>query len=100
MVILNDLETIKKAFRLDVFSGRPNKQVLAMALIKGGANKCPKCDIINLMNFLTGISFNDGPAWAEQRRFGLKVLKSLGFGKSSLEGSVREECSRLIGYFK
>lgn len=51
-------------------------------------------------SFVVGISFNDGPAWMEQRRFTLKVLKSLGFGKSSLEGLVREECTRLIGYFK
>ncbi len=37
VVVLNDLETIKKAFRHDVFSGRPNKTVLAMGLVKRGA---------------------------------------------------------------
>lgn len=49
---------------------------------------------------LPGLSFNYGRAWSEQRRFTLKVLKDFGFGKSSLEGSVKEECSRLIRYFK
>ncbi|XP_037036944.1 vitamin D 25-hydroxylase-like [Bradysia coprophila] len=82
VVVLNDLETIKKAFRHEVFSGRPNKQVLAMGIVKGG------------------MTFSDGQEWTEQRRFTLKILKSLGFGKSSLEGSVKEECSRLLGYFK
>lgn len=37
---------------------------------------------------------------AEQRRFTLKILKNFGFGKSSLEGLLRDECTQLIDYFK
>lgn len=102
VVVLNDLETIKKAFRHDVFSGRPNKQVLAMGIVKGGTWVNLKFSTVkfNLINRLKGMTFSDGKDWAEQRRFTLKILKSLGFGKSSLEGSVKEECSRLLRYFK
>ena len=35
--------------------------------------------------------FSDGPYWAEQRRFALRELRDLGFGKSCLEGVVMDE---------
>ncbi|OXU28287.1 hypothetical protein TSAR_003385 [Trichomalopsis sarcophagae] len=42
-----------------------------------------------------GIVLNDGPDWAEQKRFLLKVLKDFGFGKQSMEDLVLEDASML-----
>ncbi|XP_067013413.2 methyl farnesoate epoxidase [Anabrus simplex] len=43
-----------------------------------------------------GIMFNDGPAWAEQRRFTLRHLKEFGFGKTSMESLIIEEVHDLL----
>ncbi|KAM7311656.1 putative cytochrome P450 [Ixodes scapularis] len=37
-----------------------------------------------------------GPAWVENRRFCLRVLKDLGFGKKSMEEHIKEELRYLI----
>lgn len=38
----------------------------------------------------------EGELWQEQRRFAVRHLKDLGFGKSSLEGLMIEEIAELI----
>ncbi|KAG8228073.1 hypothetical protein J437_LFUL009045, partial [Ladona fulva] len=43
----------------------------------------------------TGISFNDGEGFKEQRRFALRNLKDLGFGKRTMESVIREEALEL-----
>ncbi|OXA43400.1 Cytochrome P450 2J3 [Folsomia candida] len=80
IVVLNTLPMIKDALRRDTFSGRPN-HLLAMKLSRDG------------------ITFNDGPAGYEQRRFTLKTLRDLGFGKQSMEKLVEEEVHELVDYF-
>jgi hypothetical protein len=45
---------------------------------------------------LTGFFFTDGPFWVEQRRFSLRHLRDLGFGKKSLEGIIIDEAEELI----
>lgn len=80
IVVLNTLPIIKEAFRKDIFSGRPN-HLLAMELSKDG------------------ITFNDGVAGYEQRRFTLKTLRDLGFGKESMEKLIEEEVKELIEHF-
>jgi hypothetical protein len=45
---------------------------------------------------LAGFFFNDGPFWAEQRRFSLRHLRDFGFGKRSLEGIIMDEAEELI----
>lgn len=37
----------------------------------------------------------DGNVWKEQRRFTIRHLKDLGFGKSSLEGIMLDEIREL-----
>lgn len=81
IVVLNDLELIRKAFKNPIFQGRP-KSVLAMSICNDG------------------ITFNEGRPWFEQRIFTLKVLRDLGFGKTSLEASIQEEVQGMINYFK
>ena len=38
----------------------------------------------------------DGQLWSEQRRFTVRHLKDLGFGKTSLEGLMLQEVSDLM----
>ncbi|XP_037090365.1 methyl farnesoate epoxidase-like [Pollicipes pollicipes] len=42
-----------------------------------------------------GIVFSQGPAWVEHRRFALRHLKDLGFGKQSTESIVIDEFEEL-----
>ncbi|XP_021919684.1 methyl farnesoate epoxidase-like [Zootermopsis nevadensis] len=43
-----------------------------------------------------GFFFTDGPFWQEQRRFTLRHLRDLGFGKKSLEGIIVDEAEVLF----
>lgn len=40
--------------------------------------------------------FNDGATWQEQRRFTLRHLRDLGFGKTSIEDQMVDEVQDLI----
>ena len=42
-----------------------------------------------------GITFNSGNEWKEIKRFTLRTLKDLGFGKSSTENIILEECDAM-----
>jgi methyl farnesoate epoxidase/farnesoate epoxidase len=44
----------------------------------------------------TGLVFVDGDFWQEQRRFTLRHLRDLGFGKTSIEDQMMDEISDLI----
>jgi hypothetical protein len=63
-----------------------------------------RTEIISFLKFhtpqnlssLTGFFFTDGPFWVEQRRFSLRHLRDLGFGKRSLEGIILDEAEELI----
>ena len=43
-----------------------------------------------------GLLFTDGPLWLEQRRFTLRHLRDLGFGKTSIENQMIDEIQDLI----
>ncbi|KAK0427311.1 hypothetical protein QR680_010163 [Steinernema hermaphroditum] len=40
-----------------------------------------------------GLVWTDGPAWQEQRRFSLRVLKDFGFGRNLMQQRILEEIS-------
>ena len=42
-------------------------------------------------NHVQGVLFSDGPIWAEQRRFTLRMLRDFGFGKAKMEELINEE---------
>ncbi|KAG8228077.1 hypothetical protein J437_LFUL009049, partial [Ladona fulva] len=46
--------------------------------------------------FGKGVIFTDGEEWKEQRRFALRNLRDLGFGKRSMESMIREEALELV----
>ena len=43
-----------------------------------------------------GVITTEGQVWAQQRRFALKHLRDLGFGKKSLDSVMIEEADQLI----
>lgn len=43
---------------------------------------------------------SDGHKWQEQRRFALHTLRDLGFGKFSIEESIRAELEDLISFIE
>jgi hypothetical protein len=45
---------------------------------------------------VTGFFFTDGPFWTEQRRYSLRHLRDLGFGKKSLELIIWDEVEVLF----
>ena len=42
-----------------------------------------------------GLLQSSGPEWVEQRRFALRQLRDLGFGKSSMEDNILDEIEKL-----
>ena len=53
-----------------------------------------------LINWFPGIVFAGGKFWHEQRRFTVRHLRDLGFGKSVLEDHIMEEITELIQHMK
>ena len=87
VIYLNDPWLTKKLFNMEVFSGRTNSTGFRLARSPNGkANPY-------------GILFTDGELWHGQRRFSLKTLKDLGFGRVSSESIIQEEASLLIDFF-
>lgn len=49
---------------------------------------------------MTGLIFTEGAFWQEQRRFTLRHLRDLGFGKTSIESQMMDEINELINDIK
>ena len=82
LFVINDLKLAKELFEKDEFSGRPtNEWVDHRKLINGK---------------LRGIVVSENENWIKQRRFGLKTLRDLGFGRRSIEQIVNEEIEEII----
>ena len=87
IIYLHDPLLTRKLFNMEVFSGRVNSSGFRqMRSPNGKANPY-------------GILFTDGELWHGQRRFSLKTLKDLGFGRISSESIIQEEASLLVDHF-
>jgi len=75
MVVLREYDIIKEAFQDLALSGRPD---LFNILYRGFGKK-------------QGLIFSEGELWVEHRRFVLRHLRQLGFGKTSMEDAVQQE---------
>ena len=82
IVILNDYQLNKELFSRDEFSGRMKTWFNANVRGAHGQTK--------------GILTNDGQDWVIQRRFALKQLRDLGFGKKALDEFMVEEADGVI----
>ena len=49
--------------------------------------------------YLPGVIGTSGEVWKQQRRFTLRSLKDLGFGKNSLEPIMQQELEELLDIF-
>lgn len=50
--------------------------------------------------FVPGVLVVDGPLWVEQRRFILRHLRDLGFGKTDMTVLIEDESKRLVEYWR
>lgn len=84
---VHEPEAIKKVLSSSSFEGRPQ---LFLALIRHPEKK------------ISGIFFQDGNIWREQRWFFLRFLRDYGFGRrfESLEQSISEEIQDLINLLR
>lgn len=46
--------------------------------------------------YFEGLVCSEGKVWTDQRKFTLRHLKDLGFGKQPMENLIREELNELI----
>lgn len=99
-------EAVKEVLHNDNFNGRP---VFKVSMITDGLWRTGmgnfsfvsarvsfilcKCSSYNL---LLGVIFSMGDVWLEHRRFTLRHLRDLGFGKGSIENHMHDEIQDLI----
>merc|ERR1711892_179224 len=86
MVYLHDPVLIRKLFNMEVFSGRFQPPTIMNLRSPNGKP------------IAYGIITTEGQTWHGQRRFSLKTLKDLGFGRTSSELIIQEEASLLIDF--
>ena len=82
LVVINDYKLTKELFAKEEFSGRADNYLFKH--IKG------------FNGHKRGIITTDGHVWAQQRRFALKQLRDLGFGRKSLDSVMIEEADDVI----
>ncbi|XP_054720017.1 cytochrome P450 2J6-like [Uloborus diversus] len=81
VVILNDWESVKEAFSKAETANRPENffDIIPNGLGLGGVN---------------------GAEWVEQRRFSVKAMKDIGFGRTRWEELVQEELKEVVEMMK
>ena len=85
-VFISDVEKLRKLFRMDEASGRPNDKPYNSNRF-GDENKS---------GHSRGLLFSSGEEWRDQRRFALRTLRDLGFGKMTMEDTINEEVEKLV----
>lgn len=114
-VVLTNYEDIKKIMNMDEASSRPP---FHPAEIRPGWEHVVESDPILNKDRFPGVIFSNvslqlfgihsvlmhiskqGKYWKEQRRYVLKQLRDLGFGKTSMEDSLHQEVSKLVEFLK
>ncbi|KAF4529910.1 hypothetical protein B566_EDAN018183 [Ephemera danica] len=82
-VAVTGYEAVHHVFTSEEFEGRPDNFFVRLRSM--GTRK--------------GITFTDGRHWHEQRSFAVKHLKSLGFGKITMENLILEQVSDTLEKF-
>jgi len=83
-VFISDLEVLKTLFKTDQVADRPALRPFNELRLAQG-NDAP-----------SGYLLSRGKMWKDQRRFALRNLRDLGFGRASMEGMINNELSKLI----
>ena len=79
--VINDLKLAKELFDKDEFSGRPIDDWTKLFKTENVA--------------MRGIIFTENSNWTKQRRFSIKTLRDLGFGRRSIEHIINEEITQI-----
>lgn len=87
VVVMNKSEHIREASKKMELSGRPK---IGLGMLWAGCGT----------DTFHGIAFNEGDDWQEQRRFALRQLRDIGFGKSSMEDLILNEVQELLTVLK
>ncbi|CAG9558762.1 unnamed protein product [Danaus chrysippus] len=82
IVVVYGDHNVRRVFTEKVFEGRPNSFFLRL-----------RC-----LGKKMGITFADGELWKEHRKFTVKHLKNVGFGKTAMEGEIQRELQYIIKY--
>jgi methyl farnesoate epoxidase/farnesoate epoxidase len=85
VVFLSNLEDIKEIYKKYEASGRPAEQKPFHELRFGDETGQQR-----------GLLSSTGTEWLEQRRFTMRNLKDLGFGKSTMEDTINDEVEKLV----
>ena len=86
-IVLSDYELVKEAFKSEHLTDRPPFKPFN-EFREGFENP-------HLNGSTPGIALSNGIYWQEQRRFALRNLRDLGFGKTSMEDLLLEEANKL-----
>eukprot|EP00095_Tigriopus_kingsejongensis_P007363 maker-scaffold1571_size35388-snap-gene-0.6 protein:Tk07363 transcript:maker-scaffold1571_size35388-snap-gene-0.6-mRNA-1 annotation:"probable cytochrome p450 303a1" len=78
-VTVYDYNLIKEIFNKDEFCGRPGTFA----------------HMYRMLGKRQGLLFNEGHSWKSHRRFSLKNLRDLGFGKKSMEDNLSFEANQI-----
>lgn len=92
-------QAVKEALHNDDLNGRPSNSVILARTFgeKLGLSMFSKLDyVFTNWECVPGVAFTDGEFWREQRRFTMRQLREMGFGKSSIEYQTMEEIRDLI----
>jgi len=83
-IYISDIELVKKVYKMEEGSGRPSSKTFSKLRFgeDDGKNR--------------GLLLSSEEEWKEQRRFSLRTLKDMGFGKASMEDSINCEVQKLI----
>ncbi len=92
-ILVSDFNLIQELGSSQTFSDRmdlsASADIIRAGLVKSGDGMT-----------VGGIILSNGPTWIEQRRYALHVLRDLGFGKNSMEESIRDEVEQLCRHLE
>jgi len=91
-VVVSDFDIIKDLLKREDVSARGN--TLPFHRARPGSTRYSTTD-----SGVLGILFSQGKMWQDQRRFALKNLRDLGFGKTDMEGAITREAVKLCRQF-
>jgi len=90
-IVISDFDLLKKVFKDDNYSGRPQNLREVFSAFFGSDNE----------QSTGGIVFSHGQHWREQRSFAFKTLKDFGVGNATaLENVINDEVKNMVEEFE